>query len=226
MDEREPPDDPVDFLRWYRDGWNDLDLDRILDAYATPCFVSRAGGCCTITTTRPRPGTSRTCWTATGARGRTAESWARSTCAAWAATGRWSASAGPAGDPTAPSSGSSPTPTCWRPRAAAGGSSATWCTNDGPTREEPRDHRRHRPGPCVEVAVASESDQRGLLGLDQGAAPPGGPAASRRPPRTAASRPPRPAAAGCPGRPGPPRSPRPGRGRSARPGSRRGRRRP
>ena len=69
MDEREPPDDPVDFLRWYRDGWNDLDLDRILDAYATPCFVSRAGGCCTITTTRPRPGTSRTCWTATGARG-------------------------------------------------------------------------------------------------------------------------------------------------------------
>jgi hypothetical protein len=31
MDEREPPDDPVDFLRWYRDGWNDLDLDRILD---------------------------------------------------------------------------------------------------------------------------------------------------------------------------------------------------
>ena len=43
MDEREPPDDPVDFLRWYRDGWNDLDLDRILDAYATPCFVVKGG---------------------------------------------------------------------------------------------------------------------------------------------------------------------------------------
>jgi hypothetical protein len=43
MGGREPPDDPVDFLGWYRDGWNALDLDRILDAYATPCFVAKGG---------------------------------------------------------------------------------------------------------------------------------------------------------------------------------------
>jgi hypothetical protein len=42
-DEGRPPDDPAGFLRWYQRAWNDLDLDRILDAYATPCFVVKGG---------------------------------------------------------------------------------------------------------------------------------------------------------------------------------------
>jgi hypothetical protein len=44
VDDRQPPEDPAGFLRWYQRAWNGLDLDRILAAYATPCFVVK-GGC-------------------------------------------------------------------------------------------------------------------------------------------------------------------------------------
>jgi hypothetical protein len=43
VDQRDPPDDPVGLLRWYQEAWNDRDLERILDAYATPCFVAKGG---------------------------------------------------------------------------------------------------------------------------------------------------------------------------------------
>jgi hypothetical protein len=38
-----PPDDRAGFLGWYQRAWNDLDLDRILAAYATRCFVVKGG---------------------------------------------------------------------------------------------------------------------------------------------------------------------------------------
>ena len=68
-DEHRPPDDPAGFLRWYRRAWNDLDLDRIWPRTRPRASWSRAGGCSTTGTRRPRPGTSGTCWTATGGQG-------------------------------------------------------------------------------------------------------------------------------------------------------------
>jgi hypothetical protein len=132
VDQRDPPDDPVGLLRWYQEAWNDLDLERILDAYATPCFVAKGGR---VLHHRDQAGKARyfgDLLAGTGARARTAGSSATSTCAAWAATAPWSPSAGPAGGPTARSSGSSPTPACWRASGDGGGSSATWSTNDVP----------------------------------------------------------------------------------------------
>jgi hypothetical protein len=43
MDERQPPDDLARFLEAYTEAWNTGDLDGIVGAYATPCFVVKEG---------------------------------------------------------------------------------------------------------------------------------------------------------------------------------------
>ncbi len=43
MDEPQPPVDPARFMASYAEAWNVGDLDRVVGAYATPCFVVKGG---------------------------------------------------------------------------------------------------------------------------------------------------------------------------------------
>jgi ketosteroid isomerase-like protein len=43
MDERRAPDDVADFIGAYAEAWTCGDLDRIVGAYATPCYVVKDG---------------------------------------------------------------------------------------------------------------------------------------------------------------------------------------
>ena len=43
MHERQPVDDLARFLDAYTEAWNAGDLDGIVGAYATPCFVAKEG---------------------------------------------------------------------------------------------------------------------------------------------------------------------------------------
>ena len=43
MDVRRAPDDVAGFIGAYAEAWNSGDLDRIVGAYATPCFVVKGG---------------------------------------------------------------------------------------------------------------------------------------------------------------------------------------
>jgi hypothetical protein len=43
MDERQPSDDLARFMDAYAEAWNVGDLDGIVGAYATPCFVVKSG---------------------------------------------------------------------------------------------------------------------------------------------------------------------------------------
>jgi hypothetical protein len=115
-------------------GMNDLDLDRILDAYATPCFVVKGGR---VLHHQDDAAKARYFGELLdGNRRQGPHRWDRATSssARWAATARWSPSAGPAGGPTARPSGSSSTPTCWPASGGGGGSSATWSTKNAERR--------------------------------------------------------------------------------------------